>query len=102
MAGVDDSDKSVDPEQQSTDAASGVVSRPARTPMYQAYHALRYLRQSLIRDVRAKYGTPLICFITGNATSIDRDDTVFFVDLLHNVERGRDLDLLASHQRWRH
>jgi hypothetical protein len=67
---------------------------PTKTPMFQAIHAPRYQRQALIQKIRENYGTPLICFVSGNAASIDRDDTVFFVDLLHNVQRGKDLDFL--------
>lgn len=68
--------------------------QPTKTPMFQALNAPRYQRQALIKKIRESYGTAVVCFVSGNATSIDRDDTVFFVDLLHNVERGRDLDLL--------
>ena len=68
--------------------------QPTKTPMFQALHASRYQRQALIKKIREAFGTPLVCFVSGIAASIDRDDTVFFVDLLHNCQRGRDLDLL--------
>lgn len=68
--------------------------QPTKTPMFQALNAPRYQRQALIKKIRESYGTPLVCFVSGNAAAIDRDDIVFFVDLLHNVERGCDLDVL--------
>jgi len=68
--------------------------QPTKTPMFQAIHADRYQRQALIRKIEEVHRTALICFVSGNRASIDRDDTVFFVDLLHNVQRGQDLDLM--------
>jgi Serine dehydrogenase proteinase len=66
----------------------------SKTPMFQAIHAQRYQRQSLIKTITADTGRPLLCYISGTATSIDRDDTVFLVDLLHNVAPGSDLDFM--------
>lgn len=65
-----------------------------KTPMFQAIHAQRYQRQALIKAIGAKTGRPLICYVSGIATRIDRDDTVFLVDLLHNIQSGSDLDLM--------
>jgi len=62
--------------------------------MYQAIHADRYRRQALIKDIEKKTGKCLICYVSGIAALIDRDDIVPFVDLLHNVPPGVDLDLL--------
>ena len=70
------------------------VSQPTKTPMFQAIHAARYQRQTLIKQIREKYGNPLVCYIGGTAALINRDDTVFIVDLLHNLHRGGNLDLL--------
>lgn len=67
---------------------------PTKTPMYQAIHAERYRRQALIKDIEKQTGKSLICYVSGVATYIDRDDIVPFVDLLHNVQPGQDLDLL--------
>jgi ATP-dependent protease ClpP protease subunit len=67
---------------------------PTKTPMYQAIHADRYRRQALIKDIEKQTGKCLICYISGVATHIDRDDIVPFVDLLHNVQQGTDLDFL--------
>lgn len=69
-------------------------SQPSKTPMYQAINAPRYQRQTLIRIIREKTGRPLICYVCAAAALIDRDDTVFFVDLLHNINPGADIDLL--------
>lgn len=97
MADVDDG-KVADPNVQGSGDPKPAVDvpplQPTKTPMFQAIHAQRYQRQALIKKIRETYGTPLACFVNGNGASIDRDDTVFFVDLLHNVERGHDLDLL--------
>jgi ATP-dependent protease ClpP protease subunit len=65
-----------------------------KTPLYQAMRAAQYQRQALIAQIREKWGRRLICYVSGTAALIDRDDTVGFVDLLHNVPRGEDLDLL--------
>lgn len=70
------------------------IPAPTKTPMYQAYHAARYQRQALISSIQTKYGRRLISYVSGIYASIDRDDTLGFVDLLHNVEAGKDLDLL--------
>lgn len=67
---------------------------PSKTPLFQATHAARYQRQALIKDINKATGTHLICYVSGLDTSIDRDDTVPVVDLLHNVPEGEDLDLL--------
>lgn len=69
-------------------------SRPTKTPMYQAINSGRYQRQALIKTIREKYDRPLICYISGIAALINRDDTVFLLDLLHNIPRGGDLDLM--------
>jgi hypothetical protein len=67
---------------------------PTKTPMYQAMHAERYARQALIKEIEKKTGRTLICYVAGVQAPIDRDDVIPFVDLLHNVQPGNDLDLL--------
>jgi len=67
---------------------------PSKTPLFEAIHAARYQRQTLIKSIQEQTGRLLICYVSGPACSIDRDDTVAFVDLLHNVPTGADLDLL--------
>ena len=69
-------------------------SQPSKTPMYEAIHSARYERQELIKNIRETYGRQLVCYVCGAAALINRDDTVFFVDLLHNVTNDGDLDLL--------
>jgi hypothetical protein len=75
-------------------ASSGTSSTPAKTPMFEATHAARYLRQALIKEIEKRSGCALICYVAGNSAPIESDDTIGFVDLLHNAERGKDLDLL--------
>jgi ClpP class serine protease len=70
------------------------VPEPTKTPFFQAIHALRYQRQGIIKNLEEKTKRCLICYVAGVQAPIDRDDTVGFVDLLHNVGDGQDLDLL--------
>lgn len=72
----------------------GEASRPMKTPMYEAMHAERYQRQSLIRRVENISGRQLICYVCGAGAYIDRDDVMSLVDLLHNVPENQDLDLM--------
>jgi len=65
-----------------------------KTPMFQAIHAARYQRQTLIKHIQQKFNRRIICYISGIAALINRDDTVFFVDLLHNIMPDADLDLI--------
>lgn len=79
------------------DSHRGVVggaAAPAKTPMYQAMHAERYRRQDLIKHIQSTWERRLVCYVSGIAALIDRDDTLGFVDLLYNVPRDVSLDLL--------
>jgi ClpP class serine protease len=67
---------------------------PTNTPMYQAIHADRYRRQALIKEIEKKTGKCLISYVSGIAAHIERDDVVPFLDVLHNVQPGNDLDFL--------
>jgi|CXWL01.1.fsa_nt_gi hypothetical protein len=67
---------------------------PTKTPFYQAIHALRYQRQAIIRRIQENTGRKLLCYVAGDAAPLDRDDPVGFVDLLHNVQAGQDVNLL--------
>jgi hypothetical protein len=58
-------------------AQAAPASSPTKTPMFEAIHAGRYQRQSLIREIQHGSGRNLICYISGPHASIDRDDTVF-------------------------
>lgn len=68
--------------------------RPTKTPFFEAVHASRYQRQSLIREIQDLTGRNLICYVSGRNASIHREDTVGFMDLLHNVQPRSDVDLL--------
>jgi Serine dehydrogenase proteinase len=64
------------------------------TPLLEAAQALRYQRQSLIEQLDRREGTSLLCFMVGEEREIDRDDTLGFVDLLHNLSPGQAVDLM--------
>lgn len=70
------------------------VPAPSKTPLYQAYNAGRYQRQAVIKLIQEMTGRVLICYVSGKQASIDRDDAIGFVDLLHNIRSDCDLDLL--------
>lgn len=71
------------------------TSVPAKkTPLFQAIHANRYQRQTLIRNIQDRCGRNLVCYVSGINRSIDRDDVIPFADILHNVPANHDLDLL--------
>jgi len=76
------------------DAIASAVPAPTKTPFYQGVNAPRYQRQAIIRNIQKRTGHRLICYVSGPDAAIDRDDTVGFVDLLHNVPAGSDVDLL--------
>jgi Serine dehydrogenase proteinase len=83
------------------DPPGGAAMHPAlppvslsKTPFYSANQSARYQRQAIIRKLQQDTGRVVICYVGGLATSIERDDTLGFVDLLHNVPGQRDLDLV--------
>lgn len=84
----------------SNDGAAGeiidkAIPEPTKTPLFQAIHVERYQRQAIIKNIQNRPGgRRLICYVSGQNCIIDRDDTVPFVDLLHNVPDGEDLDML--------
>lgn len=67
---------------------------PSKTPMYEAIHASRYHRQALIRSIEEECGRRLICYVSGRAATIDRDDSAGFMEMLHNISQGQSIDLL--------
>ena len=67
---------------------------PTKTPMYEAVHAQRYQRQAMIREIEARTDRSLICYVSGRAAIIDRDDTVGFMEMLHNIPPETNIDLL--------
>lgn len=66
----------------------------SKTPFYEAHNAERYMRQQIIKDIRQITGSPLICYVGGNGTAIDRDDVLPFADLLSRLTPGENLSLL--------
>lgn len=78
----------------SSEASPIVIPKPIKTPMYQAQNADRYLRQAQIKEMQEKANCRLLCYVSGNGAQITRDDVIGFVELLHNVPRGGNIDLL--------
>lgn len=76
-------------------APAVVPNRGTKTPLFQAMHAERYQRQSLIKKIQEEVTQrKLICYVAGSSALISRDDTLGLVDLLHNIPKGSDLDVL--------
>ena len=67
---------------------------PSKTPLFQAINAARYHRQELIRAIEQRTKRLLVCYVSGRAAHIDRDDVLGLIDLLHNVKQNSDLDFL--------
>jgi Serine dehydrogenase proteinase len=67
---------------------------PRKTPMYQAQSAERYMRQAQIKEIQQKSNSGLLCYVAGSGAQITRDDIIGVVELLHNVPRGSNIDLL--------
>jgi ATP-dependent protease ClpP protease subunit len=92
---VPENEGDVSPDESEDDnVISRAVPVPTKTPLFQALHAERYQRQAIITKIQERTGRWLICYVSGPDCAIDRDDTVPFVDLLHNVPPSQDLDLL--------
>lgn len=83
-----------DPAASGAAVAEQVVPAPSKTPLYQAYNASRYQRQAVIKLIQDLTGRVLICYVSGKHASIDRDDAIGFVDLIHNIQADCNLDLL--------
>ncbi len=62
------------------------------TPLYEAQQSARYLRQQLIRDYESKYDCCLIIV----SSPIFANSVVFFEELIHNSDAGRDLHLMLT------
>ncbi len=69
---------------------------PRKTPMYEAQNAERYGRQTQIKQMQEKTNSRLLCYVAGNGAQITRDDIIGFVELLHNVPRPFNIDLLLQ------
>ena len=70
------------------------VPSGTRTPLFQANSAARYQRQEIIRQIEARTGRRLICYVSGSKCVVNEDDIMPFVDLLHNVRPGESMELL--------
>lgn len=68
--------------------------RFSKTPLFTASNAGRYQRQELIGTIEDLTGRITLCFIGGTEAPIGRDDTVGFIDLLHNLRPGDRVDLM--------
>ncbi|MCY4081449.1 MAG: hypothetical protein OXF54_14490 [Caldilineaceae bacterium] len=80
-----------------TDTHSDSTSVPdSRTPFFKASNAERYQRKDIISQIQNRTESRLICFVAGSRPEcmINQSDTIPFVDLLHNVEDGENIDLL--------
>jgi ClpP class serine protease len=73
---------------------SGPIPVPPQTPLYHALEQPRYVRQALVRAIEERTRRRLISYVAGPLTSISSLDIPPFVDLLHDVPPGADLDLL--------
>jgi hypothetical protein len=98
--------KATSPAPSKAESVSPARARPApsepaietralgKTPFFTAANAARYQRQALIKDIDARQGTTLICYVSADGREIERDDVFGFVDLLHNVAPGAPVDLM--------
>lgn len=66
----------------------------AKTPMFEALHASRYHRQEMFRKIQDLTGSPLIAYVGGPDSLIERSDTVYFNDLLYRLRVNTSIDLL--------
>jgi hypothetical protein len=67
---------------------------PGKTPMFKAMHSSRYQRQNIMQEIDRQTKNHLICYVSSDAREIERDDTLGFVDLLHNIPNGEPIDLM--------
>lgn len=71
------------------------VTRPSsKTPLFEAFNAARYQRQSLIREIQTSNHRTLLSYVAGPGAPVEHDDVLAFVDLLHAVPAGADIDLI--------
>jgi ClpP class serine protease len=76
-------------------ATAPAAARPStKTPLFEAFHAARYQRQSLIREIQTANNRTLLSYVAGPGAPVERDDALAFVDLLHAVPAGADVDLI--------
>lgn len=75
-------------------AEQEAITPPRQTPLFYTLEQPRYARQELIRSIQSRTERRLICYVGGPLSSISSADIPPFVDLLHDIKRGDDLDLL--------
>lgn len=80
--------------EQGADKEKELLPKPPQTPFFRATQAGRYRRQDAIREIQDATGRKLICYISGSAGYIERDDIIPLTDLLYRVEPGIKLDLM--------
>lgn len=83
-----------DLEETKPTASGEVLPQPPQTPLFRATHAARYRRQEAIREIQRATGRKLICYVSGSAGYVERDDVLPLTDLLYRVEQGTRLDFL--------
>jgi Serine dehydrogenase proteinase len=66
----------------------------SKSPLFEASHASRYLRQELIRQINASNDRNLLCMVAGGEAPLDREDILAFADLLHHVPQDAHIDLM--------
>ena len=79
-------------------------SNASKTPLFEANHADRYQRQTLIKQIQEHTKRSLICYVSGIRCVIDENDTMPFVDLLHKAPPNHDMDpqlgLVVEHREY--
>lgn len=81
-------------DKKTVDGESELLPQPHQTPLYRATHGARYRRQDLIRQIQEATGRKLICYVSGPAGYVERDDVLPLTDLLYRVEPDAKLDLM--------
>lgn len=71
-----------------------VLPQPRQTPLFRATQAARYRRQAAIEEIQEATKRKLICYVSGPAGYIERDDVLPLTDLLQNAKPGVKLDLM--------
>lgn len=87
-----DHDGKLDEEEKN--GGSSALPQPPQTPLYRATQADRYRRQEQIKAIEAATGRTLLCYISGPAGLVARDDVMALGDLLYRIEKGARLDLM--------
>lgn len=81
-------------KQDNEQPAEGSLPQPVQTPLFRATQGARYRRQDLIREIQKATGRTLICYVSGPAGYIERDDVLPLTDLLYRAKPGEKIDLM--------